>query len=81
MTLEGDNAAENFDFFAESYGWLPGKEGETGKVGYNHTLERHVNGRFKDYPWWNVHIRDKDMGIEMTPKLACNINSPVNMKM
>ena len=68
------------DFFVECYGWLPGKVGQKGRVGFNHTLERRVNGKFVDYPDWKVYIRE-DLGIEMTPKMFCNIDSPVNMKL
>lgn len=69
------------DFFVECYGWFIGKEGQTGKVGFNHTIERRCNGEFKDYPNWAVYVREEDKGIEMRPELAYSINQSLTMKM
>ena len=37
-TAEGKGSAELQDFMVECYGWLPGKIGQTGHVGFNHTI-------------------------------------------
>lgn len=80
-TAPGNNRAELNDYMCESYGWLEGKEGKTGLVGFNHTVDRKNNGKATNYPRWNVYIRENDKGIEMTPKMFCNLNAPFNMRM
>ena len=79
-TASGAGASELRDFFCECYGWLPGMEGSTGRVGYNHTIERMCDGKLIDYPNWKVYIRHEDRGLEMVPKMFCNMDAPARME-
>ena len=56
-------------------------EGKTGKVGFNHTIERRINGKFTDYPNWKVYINDKTKVLAMRPKGPCAMDMPMLIKL